>query len=301
MASESTPSLRLNLAWRALAPHSFWQVVSGAGRRLREKLRTGEDIDGDDIDKLDDIKASRRKLTGSVCPVTGGRICHPAHSTVELPSGVHVRLDTLTVGDVIRTPSGLEPVVGFLHTDALASSPYHVLTTEANQTIAISDKHWLFVDGVEADPATVKLGQMLSTVAGPQLITAITRETHVGAYHPITPSGAYYVDGIAASTYAAYIPHNAWKVVGDSYVTLRYHIGLPVVPEGAAPVSLFWLLDALTAVGVPDAVQSAALWPLIAGSVMLTELASAIGAAVASSGTLSAAIAAAPLAVMLSA
>ena len=49
------------------------------------------------------------------------------------------------------------------------------------------------------------------------------------------------------------------------------------MPEGAAPVTLFWLLDALTAVGVPDHLQSSIFWPLIAGSVVATELASAIG------------------------
>ena len=65
-------------------------------------------------------------------------------------------------------------------------------------------------------------------------------------------------------------------MVGDGYVAMRYRLGLPVVHEGAAPVSLFWLLDALTAVGVPDAAQSAAFWPLIAASVMVTELASAL-------------------------
>jgi len=171
-------------------------------------------------------------------------------------------------------------------------------------SIAISDKHWLFVDGAVADPAVVKHGQTLSTRNGPQAITAITTETHVGAYHPMTPSGAYYVDGIAASTYPAYIPHNAWKVVGDGYVTLRYRLGLPVVPEGVAPVSLFWLLDALTAFGVPESVQSALFWPLIAGSVTITELALAFGMAAATkmapaSGGALAAFVAAPLVVKL--
>ena len=49
--------------------------------------------------------------------------------------------------------------------------------------------------------------------------------------------------------------------------------------EGSHDVTLFWLLDALTYVGVPDAVQSALFWPLIAGSVVVTELAAAVGMA----------------------
>ena len=51
--------------------------------------------------------------------------------------------------------------------------------------------------------------------------------------------------------------------------------------SGDAPLSLFWLLDALTAAGVPDALQSSLFWPLIAGSVAATELTSAIGLAAA--------------------
>ena len=34
---------------------------------------------------------------------------------------------------------------------------------------------------------------------------------------------------------------------------LRYKLCLPIVPEGKAPVTLFWLLDALKDVGVTDA------------------------------------------------
>ena len=87
------------------------------------------------------------------------------------------------------------------------------------------------------------------------------------------------------------------QVFGDGYITLRYKLGVPIVAEGEAPITLFWLLDALKAVGVPDAVQSALLWPLIAGSVVGTELV----AAVAKTGTLTAALVAAPLAVKMAA
>ena len=67
------------------------------------------------------------------------------------------------------------------------------------------------------------------------------------------------------------------QIFGDGYITLRYKMGLPIVPEGETPVSLFWLLDALVAAGVTDSVQSHLLWPLIAGSVITTELASTVG------------------------
>ena len=45
-----------------------------------------------------------------------------------------------------------------LSQDMLVS--YHEFSTTSNLTIAISDKHFLFIDGVEADPESVKLGQV---------------------------------------------------------------------------------------------------------------------------------------------
>ena len=57
-------------------------------------------------------------------------------------------------------------------------------------------------------------------------------------------------------------------------------------------------------VGVPDAAQSTLFWPLIAGSVAATELVSAVGMAAAKlvpTGTLTAALVAAPLAIKMAA
>ena len=188
-------------------------------------------------------------------------------------------MDALRVGDHIRTPTGFEPVVGFLHADPKESPWFYVFTTEGNASIAISDRHWLFVDGVEADPATVKVGQMLNTAHGPERIRAVVKEPLPGAYHLVTPSGAYYVDGVAASTYAAYIPLAAWKIFGDGYMTLRYRIGIPLMPQGDAPVNLFWFIDTLDAAGISKEVQSAFFWPFIVVSVVVTEIASAVGKA----------------------
>jgi len=243
----------------------------------------------------DALVHGRRMASDLSCPSNGGRYCHPSHSTLELETGASIRIDEVRVGERIRTPSGYEPVVGFLHAEKGATSDFFVFET-ASSSMAISEKHWLFVDGVEADPATARVGQVLDTVHGPQPILAIRKESHLGAYHLITPSGAYFVDGIAASTYPAYIPHAAWKLVGDAYVTMRYRLGMPVVPEGEAPVTLFWMLDALRAVGVSDALASAAFWPLIAATVIGTELASAAGAMLSSAASAAAPVGALTLA-----
>ena len=145
--------------------------------------------------------------------------------------------------------------------------------------MAISDKHALLVDGELIDPIHVKVGQHVHTRAGREPIVAITKRQMDGAYHIITPSGLYYVDGVVASTYVSYIPHAAWKVFGDGYITLRFKLGLPIVPEGEAPVALFWAIDLLRAAGIQDATASRFLWPFISLSVMMTELTSALALA----------------------
>lgn len=64
--------------------------------------------------------------------------------------------------------------MGFLRADAELPIAYNIFTT-ANATIAISDHHWLFVDGVEMDPAFVNLGQHVTTLWGAQPIVGITK------------------------------------------------------------------------------------------------------------------------------
>ena len=266
---------------------------------LQTTMPAGTDIDGTTVSAGDamqqfmewvDQQSGRRALAGERdhgrrledlgCPSDGGHDCHPASSTVTLEDGSAVRMDELTVGARIQTPMGYEPVVGFLHADKTSSPVYHIIET-ATRSVAISDKHALLIDGVVTDPTLAKIGQHVNTPSGREAIVAITKRQMDGAYHIITPSGLYYVDGIVASTYVAYIPYAAWRIFGDGYITLRYKLGLPIVPEGEAPVTLFWAIDGLRAAGFADATASRFFWPLISSSVMVTELASALGLAAA--------------------
>ena len=214
--------------------------------------------------------SARRRLTGD------GASCHPAHATVELASGATSRLDALRVGDEIRTPTGFEPVVGFLHADAKAYTSYHVLTTDGGRTIEISDNHWLMIDDIETDPTAAKVGQRLTTTEGEQTIVSISKAARAGAYHLVTASGQYYVDGVLASTYVAYVPRKMWSVFGDGYFTLRYALGVPIVPDGQSAVPLFWFLDAMKALAIPAALQVSVFWLPLVASVVLSELASAL-------------------------
>jgi len=255
--------------------------ASADDRRLLELARAGSGKYNESVHRtVLDMNEHRRRLAGS-CASKSGDHCHPAHSLLELEDGRRVRIDEISVGQRIRTPSGFEPVAGFLHADASVRPSYHVFATDGGASVAISDNHWLLVDGVEADPATVQLGQMLRTPNGWQRVTAISKEVYAGAYHLVTPSGLYYVDDVAASTYVAYIPHAAWKIFGDGYITLRYRLGVPLMPEGQTPITILWSLDVLRAMGFSHDTALTYAWPFIAGSTMATELICAVTTAAA--------------------
>ena len=98
--------------------------------------------------------------------------------------------------------------------------------------MAISQGHYLFVNGVERDPATVKVGETLTTsCCGEQPITKIEHTVEQGKFHITTPSNNYYADGVLSSTYVDLVPLNVWNVAGGLYPMLRYKLGVPITPE----------------------------------------------------------------------
>ena len=219
--------------------------------------------------------AQRRQLGHG----SGDETCHPASSTLaRCEDGAPLRLDAVAVGDSIRTPSGCEPITGLFHADAEAIGAYHKLTTRGGVTVSISDEHWLFVNGVEADPATVKLGDLLTTASGRQeAVTRIEREVvERGAFHIMVASGAYYVDGVAASTYIAHVPLGVWKVFADGYASLRYKMGAPIAPEGEGYFSITWPLAVYDKLGLSSETALTTLWPLTTAAAALTELANSL-------------------------
>ena len=68
-------------------------------------------------------------------------ICHPGTATVELEDGRLLRLEDASPGDIIRTPSGYEPIVAFTHSHHNIKASYFRLTT-ASASIDIARGHW---------------------------------------------------------------------------------------------------------------------------------------------------------------
>ena len=133
--------------------------------------------------------------------------CHPASTLLIDANGNPVTIDNVNIGDVIMTPHGLEPVIAFLHSDPLSSLDYISITDDANNTLRISDLHYLETDGILQQSRNVKVGHSWQTVTGTQHVVAVSQVYEHGVYHLLTQSLTYYADGIATSCLLNFAPH----------------------------------------------------------------------------------------------
>ena len=215
----------------------------------------------------------RRELYhNSYCPAVAST-CHPASTKLQLADGSAIRIDELIVGTRIRTQAGLETVTALMHAEHGKPGEFFRFHT-ANASMAISKGHYLFVNSVEREPASVQAGEMLTTsCCGPQPIERIEKTVEAGKFHLTTDSATYYADGVLASTYVAYVPLNVWRVAGGLYPRIRYILGVPITPEGTegSILSIFWLVDVFESTGLPHWIVGL-LWPITMSSTLFAEL-----------------------------
>ena len=163
------------------------------------------------------------------------------------------------VGTLVKTPTGYEPVLGWLHHERDMAGVYLELTA-GKRTLSVSSHHLVVANGRETDPAIIKAGDVLHTPdGGNATVTRVRLKLAAGAFHPFVAGGSYYVDGLLATDYNDHTPMWAWDLV-RAYVAMRYHLGVPVIPEGHGFVKHpFFAFDALDEIEVPSMAQ----WPLI--------------------------------------
>ena len=158
--------------------------------------------------------------------------CHPGRTTFELATGAHATMSALSVGDLIKTPAGFEPVIGFSHIERATVARYFRFTTQST-ALQISSSHYLFANGIEIDAADVRVGDNFTLSTGEQQpVLSIDTVTAVGLYHLFTPSATYFADGVATSTHLGEVDRKLWGHV-TSIVHARYQLGLPVAPWDA--------------------------------------------------------------------
>lgn len=147
--------------------------------------------------------------------------CFPGASVVRLESGEVIEMQRLRVGVRIRTATGIEPVIGFLHrrdgpelldyvklTCIPETTPGSEVPPESVQLLA-SAEHLIFrADGEAGLVSSVRPGDVLATAVGGCHVQRIAAVKSAGLYAPLTASGTLLVDGVFASSYAAVNSHN---------------------------------------------------------------------------------------------
>lgn len=81
----------------------------------------------------------------SPAPGEGGSGCFPAATTVELAGGGSCRMDSLAVGDTVRTgTTTYSPVYAFSHADSAVAAEYVTLTA-ATGALTLTPGHYVYV------------------------------------------------------------------------------------------------------------------------------------------------------------
>jgi len=141
--------------------------------------------------------------------------CFDGDANLHLRDGGVVTMNELKVGDRIKTMSGFEPVIGFLHKENTKEQINMMEIVHEFGTLYVTPGHHLFLSDGSSIPASmlkVNEHQLLvgdshqlfqSQNQQPSKILQIdTIIRNNGLYAPLTPSGTLVVDGVASSSYA---------------------------------------------------------------------------------------------------
>ena len=183
-----------------------------------------------------------------ISPNTG---CHPGSTTLELESAQHIPISGVKVGDIVRTPSGYEPVVLKMHATSGVTSDYVVLAA-GEFSLALSGDHHVIVNGTQIPAGSVSPGDVVSTTAGEVQVNTVTQVTKNGVFHIMVPSGTYFADGVASSDFVdAHLPRTTWDI-WRAYAALRYWLGVPMssyvidcYQDGICKLPINWFADAI--------------------------------------------------------
>ena len=124
-------------------------------------------------------------LKSGYCPEIGNRGCHPAGSLLHLEGGGTLPIEKATVGTRIKTPTGYQPILGYLHAEDIQQMAYLRFST-TSASMSISPLHFLVVNGAKTDPSDVAIGDLLHTPNGLKPVTKVERVEARGAYHPLS-------------------------------------------------------------------------------------------------------------------
>lgn len=130
-------------------------------------------------------------------------VCFPALATVELRDGSLKQMESLQIGDEVRTGVDSFSKV-FMFTHRLTKGMYSFVRVrmELGRELTLSPTHYMYVNGRLAAAHTVKVGDRVDTVDGADKVEWIEHEQLRGLFNPQTLDGDIVVNGVFASTYS---------------------------------------------------------------------------------------------------
>lgn len=184
----------------------------------------------------------------STKPGTSADACFPASARVETRDGRLVRMDEVSVGDVVRDGYGYSKILMLTHADAEAESEFIQVATE-DAVIVLSAGHYLPVNGSLQTAGGVKKGDEIRVCEREKCVERkvgrVEKIREKGLYNPQTGSGRVLVfwrgEGVVTSCYTQSV-----RVVVASLLLapLRFLDGFGVVVPALSRLfvdgSLFW-------------------------------------------------------------
>ena len=141
--------------------------------------------------------------------------CFSAFDTVEAQGKGMISMDSLEIGDYVRSGKDFSRVFSFAHLDLDAEANFLQIHTEGSVApLEITDKHMLFRNDKAVSAEEVSVGDML----GDNKVTKITSVKRTGLYAPITYDGSIVVNGIKSSCYVQFLDH----VPADQHLFLEH-------------------------------------------------------------------------------
>lgn len=181
-------------------------------------------------------------------------LCFPAKATVELEDGTYKQMNTLAIGDRIRTDAGWSEVYAFM--DACPDAEvqdYLEITHGDKRSLMISKQHYISIQ-VEGTPyhtmitaREVQVGNLLRTREGTHRVAKIQEIYGRGIYAPLTQHGTLYVDGVLVSCYARFTDLHGSLPLLDHDLLHLFHLPLRLfpVPIGATERGRNWYSELL--------------------------------------------------------
>jgi hypothetical protein len=181
----------------------------------------------------------------SSAPIATKSSCFPAHATVELESGLRLRMDELRVGHRVRVAKDtFSDVFLFTHKLERATAGFVFILTASGHSLSLTPGHYIYANGATLVPAaSVQVGDELTLASGAlSPVVSISEVVHAGVYNPQTLHGDIVIDGIVASTYTTAVSpmvgHASLSPLRALYSALGLTAGLP---NGGADYAA-WLL-----------------------------------------------------------